>query len=87
MGAHRSSFEDKVKWFVGHPEVTKGWPIEPYTDKAIARMLRDDGLVSDGAHDYDLADFSKAISEARSRLRHARRYIKTIASIYRSEGR
>ena len=74
MGAHRSSFEQKVQWFVDHPEVARGWPIEPYTDKAIARMLRDDDLVSEGAHDYDLADFSKAVSEARSRIHHTRRY-------------
>jgi len=75
MGAHRSSFEQKVQWLVDHPELCRAWPNPPATDAAIVTLMKDAGLISWGAHNYDIGDFGKAVAEARARLRKARRCI------------
>ena len=73
MGAHNSSFEQKVKWLVDHPDAWKGWPVDEEADKRIRDGMRRDGLISQGSHNYDIGDFGKAIASAKAQIRHTRR--------------
>ena len=68
MGKHQSDFEAKVKWLVEHPRLARGWPIT-VTDRDILTEMREDKLVSEGSHNYDMADLNKAVAEAKHRIR------------------
>ena len=72
MGFHLSTSEEKIQWLVRHPDVWRGWPVGGHIDRAIKDGMRRDGLISPGAHDYDIGDFGKLIAEARARLRKRR---------------
>lgn len=68
MGMHLSTSEEKVQWLVKNRTIWRGWPVGEHIDRAIKEGMRRDGLISPGAHDYDIQDFGKLIAEARSRL-------------------
>lgn len=69
MGKHLSSLNQKVEWLIVHPEVWRGWPRFAGQDDLIIEAMRKDGIVSQGAHNFDIGDLGKPIAEARMRIR------------------
>lgn len=51
-----------------HPDLWKGWPCAKLSDDQIIGMMRNEGLVSARANDYDIMDFGKLIAAARKQI-------------------
>ncbi len=69
MSYHQSSFEEKVAWFMRHPDCCAAWPRLPWDDRAIFYAMQREGLIGPGSNFHDLGDFGKPVAEARARLR------------------